>query len=162
MWLEGAKQSGWSVSQMREQRWTTMGEVESERPRASDIVVAEIDEDAEPARRQTPSITGEYSEVSGPRHDGPDFGDEPNVGQASSLPNNSHGRLEACPTVELVRPFEDLPDLPDDLAEAFDSMKLAILRHKRETWEEISAADVLRTLDALKALVLAPSDDAPF
>jgi hypothetical protein len=159
MWLEGAKQSGWSVSQMREQRWTTMGKVEADRPRAGDIVAAEIDEDAEPARRQAPSITGEYSEVTGPRHDGPDFGDEPSVGQASSLPYDELGRPEARPT---VRPFEDLPDLPDDLAEAFDSMKLAILRHKRETWEEISAADVLRTLDALKALVLAPSDDAPF
>jgi hypothetical protein len=162
MWLEGAKQSGWSVSQMREQRWTTMGEVEAERPRAGDVVSAEIDEDAEPARRQTPSITGEYGEVSGPRHDGPDFGDEANVGQAFLPAADDMADKNACPTVELVRPFEDLPDLPDDLAEAFDSMKLAILRHKRETWEEISAADVLRTLDALKALVLAPSDEAPF
>jgi hypothetical protein len=160
MWLEGAKQSGWSVSQMREQRWTTMGDVEAERPRASDVVSAEIDEDAEPARRQTPSITGEYGEVSGPRHDGPDFGDEPtSKGGAGSEWTADGG---AAQPVELVRPFEDLPDLPDDLAEAFDSMKLAILRHKRETWEEISAADVLRTLDALKALVLAPSDEAPF
>ena len=41
-------------------------------------------------------------------------------------------------------------------------MKLAILRHKRDDWQEITAADVLRTLDALKALVTAPSDDAPF
>ena len=52
--------------------------------------------------------------------------------------------------------------LPDDLAEAFDSMKLAILHHKRDAWQQISAGDVLHTLDALKALVLAPSDDAPF
>ena len=68
----------------------------------------------------------------------------------------------SVPSVELVRPFENLPDLPDDLAEAFDSMKLAILHHKRDAWQAISTADVLRTLDALKALVTAPSDDAPF
>ncbi len=160
MWLEGAKQSGWSVSQMREQRWTTMGEVEGERPRAGDIVAAETDEDAEPARRQSPAITGEYGEVSGPRHDGPDFGDEPSGGGSAGSEWTTEG--SPAQAVELVRPFEDLPDLPDDLAEAFDSMKLAILRHKRETWQEISAADVLRTLDALKALVLAPSDEAPF
>ena len=64
--------------------------------------------------------------------------------------------------VELVRPFENLPDLPDDLAEAFDAMKLAILHHKTDGWEAIAAADVLHALDALKALVTAPSDEAPF
>ena len=55
-----------------------------------------------------------------------------------------------------------LVQLADDLAEAVDSIKLAILHHKRDAWHAISAADVLRTLDALKALVTAPSDDAPF
>jgi len=161
MWLEGAKQSGWSVAQMRDQRWTTLGKVEADRPRAGDVVESETDEDAEPSRTQTPPITGEYSEVSGPRHEGPDFGNEPAVRQASSLPDIDYGRPEACPT-ELIRPFENLPDLPDDLAEAFDAFKLAILHHKRDAWQSIAAADVLRTLDALKALVTAPSDDAPF
>ena len=161
MWLEGAVRSGWSVAQMRDQRWTTMGKLEGERPRAGDIVASETDEDAEPSRSQVPTITGEYAEVSGPRHDGPDFGDEPGVGQTSSLPDIEYGRPEACPT-ELVRPFEDLPDLPDDLAEAFDAIKLAILHHKRDGWQRIAAGDVLRTLDALKALVTAPSDEAPF
>ena len=159
MWLEGALRSGWSVAQMRDERWTTLGKLEADRPRAGDIVETETDEDAEPARQQLPPITGQYSEVTGPRHDGPDFGDEPSVGQASSLPYEELGRPEAHPT---VRPFENLPDLPDDLADAFDAMKLAILRHKRDGWQEIAAADVLRTLDALKALVTAPSDDAPF
>lgn len=157
MWLEGAKQSGWSVGQMREQRWTTMGKLEADRPRSGDIVTSEIDEDAEPSRSQTPAITGEYSEVSGPTHEGPDFGDEPSSGATEW----SSDQVAAQP-VELVRPFEDLPDLPDDLSEAFDSMKLAILHHKRDGWQAIAAGDVLRTLDALKALVTAPSDDAPF
>lgn len=157
MWLEGAKQSGWSVAQMRDQRWTTLGQVEADRPREGDIVSSETDEDAEPSRTQTPPITGEYSEVSGPRHDGPDFGDAPS-GAAAEW---SADQVTAEP-VELVRPFENLPDLPDDLADAFDGFKLAILHHKRDAWQAIAAADVLRTLDALKALVTAPSDDAPF
>jgi len=161
MWLEGARQSGWSVAQMRTSRWETLGKVESDRPRADDVAASEIDEDFEPSRTQTPPITGEYSEVTGPRYDGPDFGDEPHVGQASRLPDVGDGD-DTSATVELVRPFEDLPDLPDDLAEAFDAMKLAILRHKRDGWRDISAGDVLRTLDALKALVTAPSDEAPF
>ncbi len=161
MWLEGAKQSGWSVAQMRDQRWTTLGKVEGDRPHARDIVASETDEDAEPSRSQTPPITGEYSEVSGPRHEGPDFGDD-------SVQSHRDGDAEwldgapSVPPVELVRPFENLPDLPDDLAEAFDAFKLAILHHKRDGWQAIPEADVLRTLDALKALVTAPSDDAPF
>src|SRR5205085_5168476 len=30
MWLEGAKQSGWSISQMREKRWETLGKLEAD------------------------------------------------------------------------------------------------------------------------------------
>jgi hypothetical protein len=166
MWLEGAKQSGWSVAQMRDQRWTTMGKLESDRPQARDVIAAEIDEDSEPGRTQSPpgAITGEYSEVTGPRHEGPDFGDEPSGASRSTESTGADWKADARSTspVDLVRPFEDLPELPDDLAEAFDTMKLSILRHKREGWQQIAAADVLRTLDALKALVTAPSDDAPF
>jgi hypothetical protein len=164
MWLEGAKQSGWSVSQMREKRWETLGKLEADRPRASDVVASETDEDAEPARGKSPAVTGEYSEITGPRHEGPDFGDEPSDRSRGdgSVGTDWMAESRAGTPAELVRPFENLPDLPDDLAESFDSMKLAVLHHKRDGWQAISAADVLLALDALKALVTAPSDDAPF
>ena len=161
MWLEGAKQSSWSVSQMREKRWETLGKLEADRPQTGDVITSETDEDAEPANRKTAAVTGEYSEITGPRHDGPDFGDEPNNrphGDGSVGSDWMADASSAAPA-ELVRPFENLPDLPDDLAESFDSMKLAILHHKRDGWQAISAADVLHTLDALKALVTAPSPD---
>ena len=62
-----------------------------------------------------------------------------------------------------VRPFENLAELPQDLAEAFDAFKLAIIRHKAEDWGEISREDLLGTLEALKELALAPAgQDAPF
>ncbi len=166
MWLEGAVQNGWSVAQMRNQRWETLGQVDADRPQAADVVANETDEDFEPGRTAEPvphTITGEYSDVqAGPRLDGPDFGDDESRG-ASSREFNDDYAGESRPTAELVRPFEDLPELPDDLAEAFDAMKLAILRHKTSGWEGIAAADVLRSLDALKALVTAPSSEsAPF
>ncbi|MFT7643515.1 MAG: hypothetical protein ACI9G1_005281, partial [Pirellulaceae bacterium] len=63
--------------------------------------------------------------------------------------------------ISFVRPFENLPELPDDLNEAFDSFKLAILRHKGEKWGEISRDDVLASLDALKELCMAPAADDP-
>jgi hypothetical protein len=162
MWLEGAVQSGWSVAQMREQRWETLGRVAADKPRAEDVVTSEADEDFEPSRTGKPltdSITGEYADVTGPRHDGPDFGDEPtDAGRGRGAANE----IEAGEPVALVRPFENLPDLPGDLSEAFDCFKLAILHHKTDGWERVSAGDVLYALDALKALVTAPSDEAPF
>ena len=163
MWLEGAVRSSWSVAQMREQRWRTLGELEAERPRAEDVMGGETDEDFEPARRQEPlpaSITGEYAEVTGPRPEGPDFGEEAFGPSTAGVAWDV--AAEERPSVEAIRPFEHLPELPDDLADAFDNMKLAILHHKQDGWQSISAADVLRTLDALKALVTAPSDAAPF
>jgi len=163
MWLEGAKKSGWSVAQMRTTRWETLGKVESARPRPEDAVSAEADEDFEPSRAANAPTSLAGSD--GPRYDGPDFGDEPlaNAGRVDSTPAAGEAIVGTTQSVEFVRPFEDLPELPTDLADAFDGMKLAILRHKTDGWQEISAADVLRTLDALKTLVLAPSTDAaPF
>ena len=167
MWLEGAVQNGWSVALMRDQRWQTLGSLDSERPQPQDVAASETDEDFDSSRKQSPiphTITGEYDDVhSGPRIEGPDFGDD----DLPSRNGNASGAtwetaLPGTP-VELVRPFEALPNLPDDLAEAFENMKLAILHHKADDWQKIAAADVLRTLDALKSLVTAPSSDqAPF
>jgi hypothetical protein len=107
-------------------------------------------------------ITGQYDDVTGPRIDGPDFGDEPSRSNGSAAASHWADGEDKGPPVELVRPFENLPELPDDLAEAFDAMKLAILHHKADGWQQIASGDVLRTLEALQALVTAPSDAAPF
>jgi hypothetical protein len=166
MWLEGAKSSDWSVAQMRVTRWEALGKLEKDRPRPEDVVTSETDEDVEPSRGRGSSspTSGGDREDNGPRHDGPDFGDESasRTGSQDSTFTAGDAIVGMTQPVEFVRPFEDLPELPDDLADAFDGMKLAILRHKTDGWQEISAADVLRTLDALKALVAAPSDSAPF
>lgn len=171
MWLEGAVQNSWSVSQMRRTRWETLGAVESDRPREEDIVASELDEDVEPALDRAddePKSSAKRSEgQSSPRHEGPDFGDEDGSVNAKSESKESGASIYADDdtreTIEFVRPFENLGELPDDLAEAFDAFKLAILRHKQEGWEQISRDDVLASLDALKELALAPSaDDSPF
>jgi hypothetical protein len=163
MWLAGARHSGWSVAQMRGQRWETLGKVEGDRPVPSDAVASETDEDFEPSRHQSPAeraIQPEYTEVTGPRYEGADFGDEPRETRSSAAAE--YEPKATSPTVELIRPFESLPDVPDDLADAFDAMKLAILHHKQAGWQSISASDVLVSLDSLKALITAPSDSAPF
>ena len=64
------------------------------------------------------------------------------------------------PATEPIRPFARLVELPDDMAEAFESFKLSILRHKLNGWLEISCDGVVDTLDALKQLAKAPSEKA--
>jgi hypothetical protein len=169
MWLEGAVQSGWSVAGMRNQRWETLGKIETDRPVVEDAIASETDEDFEPARTSTPipsTITGTYEEVQGgPRHEGPDFGDDDSDPGSTPRPlreaYGDPGTIEPKEKVDLVQPFANLPPLPDDLADAFDAVKLSILHHKSAGWQNVESDAVLMTLDALKALILAPSDDTP-
>ena len=102
----------------------------------------------------------------GPRDEGPDFGDEPaeNRGHANATASGlAEDEEQPENSVEYVRPFEELAELPGDLAEAFDAFKLAILHHKLDGWQQVTSQDVLASLDALKQLVVAPSDEtAPF
>jgi hypothetical protein len=173
MWLEGAVQSAWSVSQMRKQRWETMGAVASESTQAEESVSAELDEDFEPAQRQDPissTLTPEYDEITaGPRPEGPDFGDEETSSRErddrdETGDNDGEQAVEQAVAVERVRPFEGLPDLPDDVMDIVERFKLVILKHRREEWSEVAQSDIVAALDALKQLALAPSDEetAPF
>jgi len=166
MWLEGAIQNRWSVADMRRERWQAFGGSEAERPQESDIVPSEVDEDAELPEihrlRVAGSDEGNSSPLdgsSGPRYDGPDFGDEPvstshQAGDSFGIDSADRSSIANSPP---VKPFADLPALPDDLTEAFENFKLGILRHKTSGWQEVSCADVLRSLDALKALATAPA-----
>jgi hypothetical protein len=166
MWLEGAVQNEWSVSQMRRTRWETLGAVEADKPRDEEIVASELDEDFDAP--QEGELRVAHAEVqSSPLPEGPDFGDDAEPATASEVQAADGASIyadeDSRETIEFVRPFENLGELPDDLSEAFESFKLAILRHKTEGWEQISRDEVLASLDALKELALAPSlDKAPF
>lgn len=166
MWLEGGVQNRWSVSQMRRKRWETLGE-KGDKPSADDNVGSELDEDFEPALKQDPvakTVSGSYEEVSGgPRHEGPDFGEDESAPSAAGEEGSSiYSEADKEKTIDFVRPFENLVQLPDDLSEAFEAFKLAILRHKSDDWSQVSRDDVLASLDALKELALAPSASDPF
>ena len=160
MWLEGAVQSRWSVSRMRRQRWEAMGAVESERPLDEEIVVAGLDEDVDPTLAGgTPvqHVPDKFAEVQGrPVPEGPDFGD---ADEAHAHPRSGEAAESAEDAIPLVRPFANLAELPDDLADAFEAFKLAILRHKADGWRQISLDDVMGALESLKQLAWAPSVD---
>lgn len=166
MWLEGAVQNDWSVSQMRRQRWEAIGAPAELKPRAEDIVAAEIDEDYRPADNDAESAIYPTTETLARGDAGDDFGERSleRSGRAEyesgtlddSLETYAHEQ-DAEVSQPAVRPFESLVELPDDLADALESFKLAILRHKTAGWSEVAADDVLSCLAALRELVLAPA-----
>jgi len=158
MWLEGAVQNDWSVSQTRRVRWETLGELPNQRPRDEDVIHGELDEDFEPALTAPPSREQRVTEPRDDKSDAEVVADDSDgvSSESTRWADDDAGSVEPS---QRVRPFADLPDLPNDLSEAFDAFKLAILSHRSQGWQDVAAADVLATLDALKALVLAPADD---
>jgi hypothetical protein len=160
MWLEGAVQNSWSVSIMRRTRGETLGLVQADQPREAEVSATDVDDDFDPLTddvRSGPNERVHYDDDGMPIPEGPDFGDD------EETATSSHGTVSDGENdrevVQHVRPFENLQELPPDLADAFDAFKLAILRHKAEGWLQIRCDDVLASLDALKELALAPSAD---
>ncbi len=152
MWLEGAVQNGWSVSQMRRQRWETLGSIPAEEPLEDQVVSSELDEDV-PLDAVEETMVAEGSQ-SGDGYERETINDsdhtaarretdaeEPRAGAEEAI------HLDAPPRV--VRPFAELPELPPDVDEAFESYKLAIVRHRLEGWREISQADMVASLQSL-------------
>ncbi|HWC88491.1 MAG TPA: hypothetical protein VG433_02515, partial [Pirellulales bacterium] len=167
MWLEGAVQSGWSISQMRRQRAEALGGLPADELEQA-VVDAELDEDfANPAagELEVRDPEGSAGNRDGAAYtSGPNYAEGPDFGEASgSAPFDSaelDADLDAEPQHEppvAVRPFEQLAELPADVAEAFESFKLAILHHKLAGWQEISCPDLLGALESLKQLAIAPS-----
>ncbi|MEM6468081.1 MAG: hypothetical protein AAF802_00825 [Planctomycetota bacterium] len=156
MWLEGASAEGWSISAMREKRWQSEGAVDSQRPTASQIVEVETDEDVTlPA--QGDAKAREYDKdgsgiATGPSFEGPDFGDEEELQTLGGESRSGNGAttIEADVNEETpTQPFLGLPSLPDDLSEAVESLKLAILRHKTAGWRDIDQPTVEKYINAI-------------
>jgi hypothetical protein len=166
MWLEGAVQNGWSVAQMRRQRWETLGGPAEEPPRDEDIVAAELDEDfsfdpeddsAGMTLSDTPTAVRGTGEAAALDSGHVAVGDGPETADAVDF-IGSDATVDESVKPEPVRPFEGLTPLPDDLAEAVETLKLAIVRHKLSGWRDVHCDDVLAALSALKQLALAPPE----
>ncbi len=160
MWLEGAVQSKWSVSRMRHQRWETLGKIPGEEPDSMDIVSSESNEETQSlalsdGTEKTRNNDRDY--IEGPVHEGPDFGEDDNASADSS--STMAAELDASASVAVADPvkhFEAFDNLPDDVSEAANAFKVAIITHKAAEWDEISRDDMVGLLEALKLLAAAP------
>ncbi len=151
MWLEGAIHSDWSVSQMRGKRWETLG--------------------TPPEQRQAETAADQFALESEPEAKPASEGGSPTATIAPALPKSTTVK-QATATEETKAATKELPtstagssqrnrlkvnveQLPDDLAEAFETFKLAIIAHRREGWTDTTPEEVGKCLDALRELALA-------
>jgi len=155
LWLEGAAREGWSVAVMREQRWQAHGAVESQRPTGSQIVEVDVDEDVViPAQGggKTRDYDDEAGTSIGKSYENPDFGDEEALASQASG-QSKHAAETAADPAPAAGPFAGLPELPDDLSDAIELLKLAVLRHKTAGWEQVQPQVVKDYLAAMAVLV---------
>jgi len=153
MWLEGAVQKRWSISQMQGKRSRTLGALVEE---SVEAMVAEVDEDAAAPANLLPTA-GMTSMIEARETTDADAYEAAASDVASeSVPFDTADCYAG--NVPPIRPFENLPILPADLRDAFDGFKLAIIHHRITNWQEVSMEDILATLDALRQLVMAPSE----
>lgn len=153
IWLEGALQQSWSISQMRKMRDKAHGKADDDaNVVATRVAGNETSDDAEQAGTGQLAAVAEPDDEEYPETDSAEKNESTTSGESDSMP--AAGKTTAAKH----RPFESLAELPDDLADAFEAMKLAILAHKITNWEEVSRDDVLASLEALKVLATAPSE----
>jgi hypothetical protein len=152
IWLEGAVQQKWSIAAMRRQRDQVYNQGTS---LDGDVVTSRLTRDTEAATPPSPADKDLtiVQDLDGP---GPIAAatDDEDEAEESSYDQS----LTPQSSVPKSRPFANLAQLPDDMADAFESFKLAILHHKLTGWAAIDLPDVLASLDALKQLAQAPSE----
>lgn len=167
MWLEGSIQNGWSVSQMRGKRWETVGTTPEDQQAEVAQVAAEQDTEAQAEDNQagksdslapTNSSVNSLAEIT-------DSGNGPTANEGElpkKNPNSERSPLDSAATTDpaekRTRLSVDVESLPDDLAEAFESFKLAIIAHRRENWRDTTPASVVECLESLKQLATADAE----
>jgi hypothetical protein len=156
MWLEGAVQNEWSITQMRNQRWESLGALPELKPKESEIFAADSEIDEPPAGDRP--LPDTVSETIGEVHDaGEETGRSSNPAPFDDDEDNTSHASQPAESAAAFRPFENLPAMPADVNEAFELFKLAIIGHKLCGWQDIALDDLLAILDSLKRLAIAPA-----
>jgi hypothetical protein len=160
LWLEGALQSKWSVSEMRRTRWEATGKDPSQSPAENPVMTVDADEDFTPLSEAEDSVEVDREPddrigTTGPLNEGPDFGEGESEGDVVVADNTEYEEVDdtANDTFAGSNPFSDLPDLPTDIEEAMEQFKLAIVRHRLAEWSEVTPAIIQRVLDSLSTFV---------
>jgi len=158
MWLEGAVQNGWSISQMRATRSEALGVAAGPGPEESELFAADAeDEEVVAGDGFLPESIGE---TLGVVHEAGAGDEDHRLSGSAPFADDGERVLDMAAVAESAapfRPFENLSAMPRDMQEAFELFKLSIIAQKLAGWQEIAMQDVLAILDALKQLARAPA-----
>ena len=178
IWLEGAVQQRWSVSKMRNQRWVAIGAPAELKPKDDEVITSELDEDVVTSfdSEALSGATGMATLPEGAKtlaeyYDEPTDGlnlqgkgktanaqdtnsddDDSDSGKSKKTDDKTQSEDEMRSTVTSGPLFGNMPKLPEDLDEAFEMMKLAILNHKLANWKLVPKEAVLEVLEKLRVL----------
>jgi hypothetical protein len=152
MWLEGAVQNSWSVMQMKSQRWEAVGAPADLKPRESDIMVTELDEDANP-RNDSDFVPGSGNAGAADTADRTKIKSKKNDADTITSEVISETNNEP-PIGEVLQNMKSLDELPTDLQEAFEQLKVAILNHKVTNFKEVDPQRIIHFLNTMKQVVL--------
>lgn len=164
-WLQKASEGKISVAQMRMDRWEKTGASLKSKPKEEDIVPAERDEDVNPyndsdADAPIRSKTAETTEVDEPTGEKKKKGKEKKSDELGEFASETEpwespdGATAKITTAEALDAYAKLPTLPNDLAEIFESLKVAILTRKLENWNDVTPITLAQYFSELKKLLV--------
>lgn len=158
MWLEGAVQNQWSVMQMRNQRWEALGAPAELKPSESEILTAELDEDVNPRNdsdyRGVTEIGDDDTRIEpADKAKGKAGQSKGNERDSDEPPFDVDGET-LPPTGEILQGLKSMEELPEDLREAFEQLKIAILNHKAAGFREADPQHILLFLNMMRQIVL--------
>ena len=161
-WLADASVNQWSVAAMRLQRWEAVGSPAGQKPNDKDIIMSEPDEDVNPYNDSDTVLDGNRKSVEsnqnkgrGEKGEGRDRRKGQGAKDESGLKgesNKDYGDFSS--PAEAFAQMKQMKDLPEDLKEAFEQLKIVILSHKVSGWREVEPQRILTFLNAMKVVVM--------
>jgi len=158
MWLEGANLNQWSVANMRIKRWEAFGAPADMKPKDKDIIFSELDEDVNPHNDLDVVLEGSTSRIEPAERGSSNLDDVPFDldEKPGKKEKKSAGDSEILTDGEALAKFSNVvKELPSDLSDAFEQLKIAILNHKLSGWKEVDQQQVLTVLGDMRNIVLA-------
>ena len=162
-WLADASDKQWSVASMRLQRWEAIGSPAGQMPNDADILMSEPDEDVNPYNDSDTVLDGNRKSVE-PNRDkekkkgqgagGRRQNEESQTSKSGEKTDthNDYGGFSS--PAEAFAQMKQMKDLPEDLKEAFEQLKVVILSHKVSGWREVAPQRILTFLNAMKVVVM--------
>ncbi|MBQ9874211.1 MAG: hypothetical protein IJM30_07085 [Thermoguttaceae bacterium] len=169
VWLKKAAEEKLSVAQMRIDRWEKTGAKLSHKPKEEDIVDSERDEDVNPRNDSNStsfdsddSVSGKEAILAGDddskkkskKKKGAKNDQNAPLGEFAGDAEPWEASAETFRTPEVLEAISKLDPLPDDLADAFETLKVAILSHKLAGWDDVQPVQIAAYFSEFKRLLV--------